>query len=105
MQQWDVIETRNNILLHHFEIGCALSGPITILDSFPVLFNEIQFTMEFRVEITDVTAGCDVFFKLRFLQNKVGLSEHGAVATAVSVARCTFEAMALSIEPIFQPLL
>ena len=59
--------------------------------------------MEFRVEITDVTAGCDVFFKLSFLQNKVRLSEHEVAATAVSAARCTFEAMALSLEPIFRP--
>ena len=51
---WDAIKTLYHILFHCIYCGCTLHIPVLCLHSPPVLLNEIELTMIFGVEVTDV---------------------------------------------------
>ncbi len=68
----------------------------------PVLFNEVQLTMVFWIEITDVATQFDKLLELWPLQHKIQLLEENAVAAAVGLpfTQWALESGAFAMQPI-----
>lgn len=63
------------ILFHLLHVSCLWAAPTYQLRSSPVLFNKVQLTVIFGIEITDVTPRGDVFLQVRLLVLEIRLCE------------------------------
>ena len=70
-----VVETCSHILFHLIDVVRLWACVIMELCCSPVLLYEIQFTVVFWVEVTNVTLGCYQFCQVRLLVDKIRLHE------------------------------
>jgi hypothetical protein len=86
VKEGNVIEALDDYPLHLIDCGRAPCHTETELCRPPVLFDEIEFTVIFGIEITQMTMRLDQLLKLGLLRDEVGLQKKNALTTAVSAA-------------------
>lgn len=97
-QDWNTIKASLHILLH--AIHARSLGAVSIFEfwSSPVLLYEVQFTVVFRIKVTNVAPSGDQFFECWFLVFEVWLCEKKSPTATISLSRFTFEPFALCIQ-------
>jgi hypothetical protein len=96
VKEGDVIKGLDDLPLHLIDCRCAPCHTETELCSPPILLDEIEFAVIFRVKVTQMATRLDQLLKLGLLRHEIGLGKENAPATAISAARGATKPRALS---------
>ena len=73
MEEGDNIETLNDRPLHLVDRCCMPCNMETELHRPSILFDKVEFTMIFQIEVTQMTARLNQLLKLGLLRDEIGL--------------------------------
>jgi hypothetical protein len=73
VEEGNIIETLNDHPLHLIDCCCVPCNMEIELHHPPILFDKVEFTMIFRIEVTQMTTRLDQLLKLGLLRDEIGL--------------------------------
>lgn len=102
LKEGDIVEALDDFLLHLVNCCCTSCYTEAKLRGPPVLLNEIELAVVFRVEITQMAARLDQLLKLGLLRLKIGLRKEYTSAAAVNAVGGAAKTWALGQKIVFR---